>query len=282
VKTSHVDDHFAAPTRRSSSVRRSRSSGNRAESWRDWAILTVVNHALLVAVVLLHPHGVWLLLAAVPLAIVLATTTLTVLHDAGHRRFSRHAWPNVVAVQTAAPVGFWVTHWTLKHRVHHRYTQVYPLDDATRSSGLVRLHPSAPRWRVHRYQHLYAWVLYGLAWVGELRSQLTFLRTGALAGIETPDAPRRTASFVLEKGLCAVVLLPYALLLGIRDLAVILVASMTLGSVIAAVVLVVGHINIGLHPTSLVPGGKEWASHLVRTTASFSTESFLVRWLTGG
>lgn len=212
----------------------------------------------------------------------MATATLTVLHDAGHRRFARRAWPNVIAVHTASPVGFWVAHWTLKHRVHHKYTQVYPLDDATRSSGMVRLHPSAPRWRVHRFQHLYAWVLYSLAWAGELRSQVTFLRTGALAGIETPGPWRRTGSFLLEKGLCALVLLPYALVIGVRDLAVLFVTAMSLASVIAAVVLVVGHINIGLHPTSLVPGGREWAAHLVRTTASFNTESFVVRWMTGG
>lgn len=189
----------------------------------------------------------------------------------------------MLTAQTAVPVGLWVAHWTLKHRVHHRVSQVYPLDDSTRSSGFVRLHPSAPRWRIHRFQHVYAWLLYSLAWVGELRSQWRYLRTGTVTGTDTPGAAARTASFVGETACCALVLLPYALLLGVGHLAILLLSAMTLASVIAAVILVVGHINGGLQPTAVAPeGGREWSAHLVRTTASFSTQSHVMRWLTGG
>jgi linoleoyl-CoA desaturase len=229
-----------------------------------------------------RPSWPWLLLLAIPLGVTLSTATLTVLHDAGHRRLSRRTWPNVLAVQTAAPVGLWVGHWTLKHRVHHRVTQVYPLDDATRSSGIVRLHPGAPLWRVHRYQHVYAWAMYTLAWLGELRSQVTFVRTGVIAGIDAPPFVRRLGSFVLEKGLCVLFLAPYGVLLGVGHLALLLVAAMTVGSICAAVINVVGHINVGLVPTSTAPRGSEWSAHIVRTTASFSLESRAMRWLTGG
>jgi len=260
-----------------------RLSADRVEPWRDWTLLALFNNALLLAVALSRPSWPWLLVLALPLGLGLATATLTVLHDAGHRRLSRRTWPNVVAVQTAAPIGLWVAHWTLKHRVHHRVTQVYPLDDSTRSSGLVRLHPSAPRWRIHRFQHLYAWLLYGMAWAGELRSQLTYVRTGALAGLEASSRATRLRSFLLEKTLCALVLAPYDWLMGTANLALLLVASMTVGSAVAAVILVVGHINTGLSPTSEAPIGRQaWAAHLVRTSASFSTGNRLTRWLTGG
>lgn len=229
-----------------------------------------------------RPSWPWLLLLALPLGVTLSTATLTVLHDAGHRRLSKRTWPNVLAVQTAAPVGLWVGHWTLKHRVHHRVTQVYPLDDATRSSGIVRLHPGAPLWRVHRYQHVYAWAMYTLAWLGELRSQVTYLRTGAVSGIEAPPFAHRLGSFALEKALCLLMLVPYAWLLGVGPLALLLVAAMTVGSICAAIINVVGHINVGLVPTSTAPRGAEWTGHIVRTTASFSTESRAMRWLTGG
>lgn len=259
-----------------------RLSGGRTEPWRDWALLLLINHALLVTVAVLHPAWPWLLATALPLGVGLATATLTVLHDAGHRRFARRTWPNVLAVQTAVPAGLWVGHWTLKHRVHHRVTLVYPLDEATRSSGLVRLHTAAPRRRVHRFQHVYAWALYGLAWLGELRSQLTYVRTGTLAGIDTPRAAWRIGSFVLEKALCLLILLPYAWLLGIGDLSILLLTSMTVASGIAAVATVVGHVNLGLASSSTVPRGPQWSAHLVRTTASFSPNSLTARWLTGG
>jgi linoleoyl-CoA desaturase len=244
-------------------------------------VLAVLNHAQLLAVALIKPSWPWLLLAAVPFAFTLAIGTLTVLHDAGHKRFSREAWPNVLVVHTCVPLGLWVTHWTLKHRVHHKASQVYPIDEATRSN-LVRMHPGVPLRGFHRYQHIYAWFLYSLAWVGELNSQFTYVVKGNVIGVPVPDRGARIRSFLVEKAICAVVLLPYILLLGPAELAVYVVAAMSFGAVLAAIVLVVGHINEGLDPPSAVPSQKEWSRHLVRTTASFNLGSRPVRWLTGG
>ncbi|MDQ1636026.1 MAG: linoleoyl-CoA desaturase [Frankiaceae bacterium] len=243
-----------------------------------------MNHALLIAVALLHPGFVLLMAFAVPLALTLAITTLTVLHDAGHRQFARREWPNILAVQTAAPFGLWAGHWGLKHRVHHRLSQVYPVDEATRSSSFVRLHPEAPVRPMHRYQHLYTWFFYGLAWVGELKSQLTYLRNGRVTGLdEIRPARRRLASFVVEKAMALLVLLPYALALGFGSLGLLLLATLIIGSVMTALVLVVGHINVGLEPLPGAPeNGRAWAAHLVRTTASFSLYNPVTRWLTGG
>lgn len=242
----------------------------------------VLNHGMLAAVAVLRPSWPWLLLAAVPLGVTMSTATLTVLHDAGHRRLSKRTWPNVLAVQTSAPVGLWVGHWTLKHRVHHRVTQVYPLDDATRSSSMVRLHPGAPLHPLHRFQHYYAWPLYGLAWLGEIRSQINFLRTGEVAGIEAPPRRARRISFATEKALCLAVLAPYFWWIGPLAMTVLMLAALTWGSFLVGVINVVGHINIGLAPTSQAPRGREWTAHIVRTTASFSTGSNTLRWLSGG
>lgn len=258
-------------------------SRTRFEPWRDWAVLAAATHGLLLAAALTHPGLLWLLVFGVLLGLSLAVTTLTVLHDAGHRRFARQSWPNVFAVQAAAPFGLWAWHWTRKHRVHHQLSQVYPIDESTRSSALIRLHPSAPSRPIHRWQHLYVWGLYGLAWAGELRSQVRYLRTGVVLGCqETPSGTTRTRSFVSEKLLCLLILLPYARTMGVGWLSLLLVVALTLGSVFAAVILVVGHINEGLEPTAAAPANSEWAAHLMRTTASFSTDSPVMRWITGG
>jgi linoleoyl-CoA desaturase len=232
----------------------------------------------------LHPGVLGLMALAVPLALTLAITTLTVLHDAGHRQFARRDWPNVLAVHTAAPFGLWVTHWGLKHRVHHRLSQVYPVDESTRSSSFIRLHPEAPVRPMHRYQHLYTWFFYSLAWIGELKSQLTYLRGGIVTGMDdVRPFSRRLTSFTVEKAIALLVLLPYALALGVGSLAIMLVTAMTVGSVFTALVLVVGHINVGLEPVPGTPqGGRAWAAHLVRTTASFSLDNPVTRWWTGG
>jgi linoleoyl-CoA desaturase len=231
-----------------------------------------------------QPRPLLLVALAVPLGLTLAIATLTVLHDAGHRQFARRDWPNILAVQTAAPFGLWAGHWGLKHRVHHKLSQVYPVDEATRSASFIRLHPEAPLRPVHRYQHLYTWFFYSLAWIGELKSQLTYLSTGVVTGLDSvPPFRRRLASFLGEKALALLILLPYALALGVGHLALVMLPAMFVGSVFTALVLVVGHINVGLEPEPGTPvGGRAWAAHLVRTTASFSLHNRATRWLTGG
>jgi len=254
----------------------------RWEPWRDWAVIGVLTHAVLVATAATRPHGVWLVLAGVALSVCFAVGTITVLHDAGHRMFSAREWPNVLAVQTATPAGLWVGHWTVKHRVHHKLSQVYPVDEATRSSALVRLHPAAASNRWQRGQHVYAWALYGLVWLGELRSQLRYVRNGEVAGSAAPPPlHRRLWSFSAEKAMWLLVLAPYTWWLGWGPMAVLLVIAETLASMMTAVILVVGHINEGLTPTT-ESLGEPWAVNLVRTTVSFSTSNPLMRWLSGG
>jgi linoleoyl-CoA desaturase len=251
------------------------------EPWRDAVAIGALNQGVLLLAVALRPGWGMSALLGAALAVGLATGTLTVLHDAGHRMLSRSAWPNVLAVQLAVPAGLWVGQWTLKHRVHHKLSQVYPIDESTRSSSLLRLHREAPLRSIHRHQHVYAWGLYSLAWVGEVRSQLSYLRTGVIAGSATPDAARRMHSFLTEKLLWLLVLTPYVRALGFGRMAVILTVAMSFGSLIAAVVVAVGHINLGLVAEPGLPGAR-WTEHLIRTTASFSTGSRLTRWWTGG
>jgi len=105
----------------------------------------VLDHSQLPAVAGLRPAWPWLPLplplSALPLGLTLAIGALTVLHEAGHQRLARARRPNVLAIQTSLPLGLWVRHWSLKHRVHHRVSQVCPLDESTRSSSLLRLRP---------------------------------------------------------------------------------------------------------------------------------------------
>jgi len=108
-----------------------------------------------------------------------------------------------------------------------------------------------------------------------------YLRTGIITGSATPGWRRRVGSFAAEKTLWLLMLAPYTALLGVGQMALILVVAMTGGSLMAAVVVAVGHIDLGL-VAEPGPPGNQWAAHLVCTTASLGTESPLVRWWTGG
>src|SRR5262245_29672073 len=122
-----------------------RSHEPRVEAYRDWLMIAIVNHALMTVLAVVYlPLGTEVFLGLL-LGVGFAMAAVTVLHNAGHHRYSRGYWANALAVHTAAPMGMWVRHWTFKHVVHHRLPAAYPDDSFTDTSGWLRVHPLAPR-----------------------------------------------------------------------------------------------------------------------------------------
>ena len=252
------------------------------EAYLDWAIIALFNNSILLTIALVMPPLAILLPASLVLGFGFAMGVITVLHNAGHHRYSQRYWPNMLVVHSAVPVGLWVAHWTLKHRVHHKLPAAYP-DDAFTQAGPLRLHPLAPHRPFHRFQHVYAWFLYPLAWAADMQSQLRYLVTGEISGLRSrPRASWRFSTFVLEKAAAAAILLPYVLLAhGIRLLLALCVATLFTGLLVGCVV-AIGHINVGLDYAVMNGSGRDWTAYVVATTASFSTDSRFLPWLTGG
>lgn len=249
------------------------------EAWLGWAAYAVAVHAQLVALVLLRPHGFVLAAAVVLLGATLASALLSVVHDAGHNEFdAKRDWVNNGAVHLAVPTGLWVAQYRTKHRTHHKQANVFPVDESTRPHPLLRVHAGAPLRRWHRGQHVYAPALYALAWLGDVRSQLSFLRTG-VAGAVRDDCPRdRLRSFALEKLCTAAVLSPYVLIAGPVRFALVAAAVMSVTSLLAALVLLVGHVNVGV----VDEPGAPFLRQVLTSTTAFSTSSPWLRRLTGG
>lgn len=259
-----------------------KKSDAKSESYRDWAIITIYNHSILVIIAISRLPFFVLIPFGLLLGLGFAMAAVTVLHDGGHHRFSRSYLPNMLAVQIAAPIGLWLMHFTLKHRVHHRLTAVYPVDEFTKVNWLVRFHPRAPLRPVHKFQWLYAWILYTLYFPSNLLSQLRYLVTGRIAGSTRHSSARwRIGSFAAEKAVAGLVLLPYVILAKYSILVPLVVAALS-ASLIGACVLVVGHINVGLQYDGEQSSNVDWSTYVATTTASFSTESIFIAWITGG
>src|SRR5690606_21797232 len=69
--------------------------------------------------------------------------------------------------------------------LHHTYTNVDGLDEDIQAGVLLRMSPHAPRYRIHKFQHLYAWLLYALMnlfWVTvkDFRQVVRYDRDGLL------------------------------------------------------------------------------------------------------
>ncbi len=252
------------------------------EAYLDWAIIALFNNSMLLTIALVMPPLTILMPASLVLGFGFAMGAITVLHNAGHHRYSQRYWPNMLVVHSAVPVGLWVAHWARKHRVHHKLPAAYP-QDAFTQAGPLRLHPLAPHRPFHRFQHVYAWFLYPLAWVSDMQSQLRYLVTGEISGLRSrPSASWRLSTFVLEKAVAAAILVPYLLLAhGIRLLLSLCVATLVAGLLVSCVV-AIGHINVGLDYAMMDGSGRDWTAYVVATTASFSTDGRFLPWLTGG
>jgi linoleoyl-CoA desaturase len=106
----------------------------------------------------------WLQLGmVVVMSIGLSGIGLSVMHDANHGAYSKKRWINTVMGYSLNMVGANSFNWKIQHNVlHHTFTNVHDADEDISPRGVLRLSP-ASRWRrVHKFQHIYAWFLYGL------------------------------------------------------------------------------------------------------------------------
>lgn len=81
----------------------------------------------------------------------------------GHRAFPEHLWVNKLAAMTLDLIGAssYVWHW--KHTMfHHNYVNITGYDPDIDLGIFARFTPHQKRLRLHRWQHLYLWVLYTL------------------------------------------------------------------------------------------------------------------------
>jgi fatty acid desaturase len=94
-------------------------SKSRTEAMIDFASIGSVNHAALAIISFFSGVRIYFVIATVLLTLGFYAGGVTILHHGGHRRFSRRPILNTSAVHLAAPHGYWVAFWEIKHRAHH-------------------------------------------------------------------------------------------------------------------------------------------------------------------
>ncbi len=88
---------------------------------------------------------------------------LNISHDANHHAISQKQTVNKLLSYTLDICGINSYMWRiLHHRGHHSCMNVYGEDEAILAHGLFRLSPHAPWKKIYRYQHLYAFLFYGV------------------------------------------------------------------------------------------------------------------------
>ncbi len=91
----------------------------------------------------------------------------SVMHDSVHGSYSTKPWVNRLIGQTMNLIGGSSFTWKIQHNIlHHTYTNITNLDEDIAARSLLRFSPYHPHNKIHRYQHWYAFLLYGLMTFG--------------------------------------------------------------------------------------------------------------------
>ena len=237
--------------------------------------------------------GPWtMLLLAALLGACCAFIGFNICHDAMHGAFSADKRVNRVFSLLFNLIGANPYVWSITHNiVHHTYTNIPGHDeDIEVAPGLIRLSEEEPRRPWQRYQHLYAFPLYGLAslsWV--LRKDYLKFFKRQIGQHATARHPRREyinlfaykALYYLLFLVLPLVLLPitcWQLIVGF--LVMHFVEGLVLGLVFQ-----LAHVVEGTaFPLPDASGDMQeaWAVHQLRTTANFAPGNRLVALLCGG
>lgn len=234
-----------------------------------------------------------LLISAFVMGLGLAGIGLSVMHDANHGAYSSKKWVNNVVGYSLNLVGANAFTWKVQHNVlHHSFTNVHDHDEDINPRGILRLCPSTAWKKVHRFQFIYAWLLYGMmtiAWLGlnDFLRILRYHRQGLVA--------RQKANIVREWIILVATKKAYVLYIFILPL---LLTSLPWWQILVAVIVmhyVAGFIlAIIFQPAHVVEGTEypvpdetntletAWAVHQLRTTSNFGNRSKWFSWYVGG
>jgi linoleoyl-CoA desaturase len=246
--------------------------------------------ALYTHLVFFTPPLLWALLECVLLGCTTAAIGFNVMHDGAHGSFSSYPWVNKVAAFTLNVMGGSHYMWNAKHNlIHHMYTNIEGHDDDIDIRPFMRMTPDQPRYRLHRFQHLYFWFLYCMlyiSWIFVMDYQKYFSRhVGA-----TPLKPMTLGDHLVFWGFKAFNLvlfvgLPIYMVGFLPWLLGFMVSMMVTGFVLSIVFQLAHTVEQAAFPVPHAVTNKiddEWAIHQVKTTANFATHSKLVSWLVGG
>lgn len=89
---------------------------------------------------------------------------LNIAHDANHNAVSNKRFVNKSLSYVLDACGISSYMWRLMHNVgHHSVMNVHGEDEGIVAHGIFRFSPYAPWKKMHRFQHVYVFFLYGIA-----------------------------------------------------------------------------------------------------------------------
>ncbi|WP_448519267.1 fatty acid desaturase family protein [Rhodoflexus sp.] len=232
-----------------------------------------------------------MLLLAAAIGVFGALIGFNICHDAIHGSYSSNMYVNKALSLVFNIIGANPYVWSISHNiVHHTYTNIAGHDeDIEVAPGLIRLSPEDKLTPIQRYQHLYAFLLYGLAsvsWV--FRKDFKKFFQEKIGSHKNRHPKMEYFNLFFYKGVYYFLFI--ALPLWIMPisfggwLAGFMVMHISQGLVLG-LVFQLAHVVEGTDfPLPDENGNMEesWAAHQMRTTANFARNSRIANFLCGG
>lgn len=223
----------------------------------------------------------------------MAGVGMSVMHDANHGAYSKNNFINNMISRTIYLLGGSKFTWRVQHNIlHHTYTNIYGMDEDIHDKPILRLSPHGKLYNIHKYQHFYGWILYGLATFGwTLNKDFMQLSRYNKNGLTKGSGGRPAVEMIkliLSKVLyfAVIILLPALLtsygfgylLLGF------LMMHFTAGIILTTIFQLAHVIEDMEHPMPTDDGAIEnnWAIHQLQTTANFAKKNRILSWFVGG
>ncbi len=127
-------------------------------------LMTILYIVPFVAMLSGQISNIWILFACwILMGIGMAGMGMVLMHDANHGTWSKYKWLNALLGRSLYLFGGSPTTWKQQHNIqHHGFTNIEGQDEDIKSLSLLRFSPHQELKKIHRFQHLYAWLFYGL------------------------------------------------------------------------------------------------------------------------
>lgn len=217
---------------------------------------------------------------------------LSIMHDANHGAYSSKKWINSIMGKSINIAGASDFTWKIQHNVlHHTYTNIYEMDEDIHDKPFLRLSPFGKYKDYHRFQHIYAMVLYSLAtlsWVSikDFRQLINYNKTGLT--VKSGFNPKHeTIRLIISKIAYYAYIIALPILLGVSWWVVLLgfVIMHLICGLLITVIFQLAHVVEGPSHHEPSPTGtmeNTWAIHQLNTTANFAKNNRAVSWFIGG
>ena len=253
-------------------------------------ILTSI--ALIIYILLLwNIAPVWVnILLCILMGFTFASIGFNVMHDGAHGSYSSKKWVNEVMGYSLNILGGSVYFWKIKHNVmHHAYTNIEGHDDDIDIKPFIRTNENQKRYWFHRYQHIYAFILYTttyLLWIAVNDFQKYFTGKVSSKKINKMSTREHLVFWVSKLVYIFIIIILPGLMLGWLNMFVGFVIISAVCGLILSIVFQLAHVvedaDFPMPDLDTNKIEENWFVHQLATTANFSTKSKIVSWFVGG